>query len=80
MLLTVAAFLLAASLVGAAEPLALYVATDGNDAWRGALAQPNAAKTDGPFASLQRARDEARKRKAAAAQGRRESSSAEANT
>ena len=68
-LLTVAAFLFAASLVRAAEPLALYVAADGNDAWSGALAQPNAAKTDGPFASIERARDEVRKRKAAAAQG-----------
>jgi len=35
----------------------LYVATGGNDAWSGKLAEPNVAKTDGPFASLQRARD-----------------------
>jgi hypothetical protein len=41
----------------------LYVATNGNDAWSGHLAQPNRAKTDGPFASIQRARDEVRKMK-----------------
>ena len=46
------------------EAMVLYVALDGNDAWSGALAGPNAAKTDGPFATLQRARDEIRKRKA----------------
>ncbi len=39
----------------------LYVATDGNDAWSGKLAAPNAAKTDGPFATLRRARDAVRK-------------------
>jgi hypothetical protein len=42
----------------------LYVSTDGNDAWSGTLPEPNAGKTDGPFATLQRARDEIRKRKA----------------
>jgi len=35
----------------------LYVATNGNDAWSGTLAAPNRAKTDGPFATLERARD-----------------------
>jgi hypothetical protein len=43
----------------------LYVAPDGNDAWSGTLAEPNGAKTDGPFATLQRARDAIRQRKAA---------------
>jgi parallel beta-helix repeat protein len=33
----------------------VYVATDGNDAWSGLLASPNAAGTDGPKASLQAA-------------------------
>lgn len=42
-----------------------YVATSGNDAWSGKLPAPNAAKTDGPFASLERARDEVRKLKSA---------------
>ncbi len=38
-----------------------YVSTAGNDTWSGRLAAPNAEKTDGPFASLGRARDELRK-------------------
>ncbi|MFI5167754.1 MAG: right-handed parallel beta-helix repeat-containing protein [Thermoanaerobaculales bacterium] len=33
-----------------------YVATDGNDAWSGTLPAPNAAKTDGPFATFDHAR------------------------
>jgi VCBS repeat-containing protein len=37
------------------SPAALYVATNGNDAWSGRLAQPNAAGTDGPLATLQAA-------------------------
>ena len=32
-----------------------YVARNGNDSWSGKLAAPNAAGTDGPFASLQKA-------------------------
>ena len=40
--------------------IALYVALNGNDVWSGRLAEPNAAKTDGPFATLARARDEVR--------------------
>ena len=34
-----------------------FVATDGNDAWSGRLSAPNAEKTDGPFATLEKARD-----------------------
>ncbi|GAA4247999.1 carbohydrate-binding domain-containing protein [Azospirillum formosense] len=34
---------------------AFYVAKNGNDAWSGRLAAPNADGTDGPFASLERA-------------------------
>ena len=45
----------------------LYVATNGNDAWSGRLSAPNAEKTDGPFATLERARDELRKLKASGA-------------
>lgn len=37
-----------------------YVAPDGNDAWSGTVAEVNAAATDGPFATLQRARDAVR--------------------
>jgi len=55
--------LLAGSLAHAA-PVVFYVAPRGNDAWSGRLATPNAARTDGPFASLTRARDEVRKLKA----------------
>ena len=39
-----------------AEP-AFYVAANGKDTWSGTLAEPNADGTDGPFASLERARD-----------------------
>jgi len=38
-----------------------YVATNGNDAWSGSSDQPNAEKRDGPFATLERARDEIRR-------------------
>src|SRR4051812_19704605 len=34
-----------------------FVAPNGNDQWSGKLPQPNAAKTDGPFTTLGRARD-----------------------
>ena len=40
------------------EPRAtFFVSTDGNDSWSGRLVAPNAAKTDGPFATIARARD-----------------------
>ena len=38
-----------------------YVATNGNDVWTGTLASPNDSQTDGPFATLTRARDAVRK-------------------
>lgn len=38
----------------------LFVATNGNDTWSGRLAAPNAERSDGPFATLQRARDAVR--------------------
>lgn len=37
--------------------LKLYVSTIGNDAWSGRLNQPNRTKTDGPFATVEKARD-----------------------
>jgi hypothetical protein len=37
-----------------------FVAPEGNDAWSGRLAAPDAQRTDGPFASLERARDAVR--------------------
>ncbi|MFA6239300.1 MAG: hypothetical protein WC655_00135, partial [Candidatus Hydrogenedentales bacterium] len=49
---------------GEAPSQLLFVSPEGNDAWSGKLAVPNEAKTDGPFATLIRARDEARKMKA----------------
>ena len=55
--------------LAAAEETVLYVATDGNDVFSGALAAANAAQTDGPFATLHRARDEIRRRKADGAKG-----------
>ncbi len=43
----------------------LYVSPQGRDTWSGKLAAPNRAGNDGPFASLERARDEIRKWRAA---------------
>lgn len=39
------------------EETILYVAINGNDGWSGKFAEPNIGKTDGPFATLERARD-----------------------
>lgn len=44
-------------------PVIFYVALSGNDTWSGKLAEANAARTDGPFATLQRARDAIRQLK-----------------
>ncbi len=41
----------------AQESADFYVAANGNDGWSGRLPVPNAARTDGPFKTLQRARD-----------------------
>ena len=41
----------------AAEPLMLYVAPDGNDAWSGSLEASNADSSDGPLATIEAARD-----------------------
>ncbi len=40
-----------------------YVSTRGSDSWSGKLAEPNKAGTDGPFATLERARDAVRELK-----------------
>jgi parallel beta-helix repeat protein len=53
----------AASVAWAAPRADLYVAPTGSDAWSGTRAAPDAAKTDGPFATLARARDAVRKAK-----------------
>jgi hypothetical protein len=44
----------------------LFVAENGNDAWTGTLPAPNGDQTDGPLATLARARDVIRERKASA--------------
>ena len=44
----------------ASPPADFYVATNGNDAWSGTLPNPNDKATDGPFATLLRARDATR--------------------
>lgn len=49
--------------------IVFYVSTNGNDAWSGKLTEPNASKSDGPFATLARARDAIRRIKARAKGG-----------
>lgn len=44
--------------------LILYVSPIGNDAWSGRIPRPNRDRTDGPFLTLERARDEIRRLKA----------------
>ena len=41
-----------------------FVAQEGNDAWSGKLAAPNVQRTDGPFATVMRARDAIREMRA----------------
>ncbi|MBP7049467.1 MAG: right-handed parallel beta-helix repeat-containing protein [Phycisphaerae bacterium] len=41
----------------------IYVSPNGNDAWSGQIAHPNAQRTDGPVATLTRARDILRQKK-----------------
>ena len=48
-----------------AAPAQLFVSPAGNDQWSGAHAEPNEAKSDGPFATITRARDEVRRLKRA---------------
>lgn len=40
-----------------------YIAANGSDRWSGVLAEPNSGRSDGPFATLQRARDAVRELK-----------------
>ena len=46
------------------EAADFYISPAGNDGWSGRLAQPNATATDGPFGTLERARDAIREQKA----------------
>jgi len=60
--------LMCISTTGTAATTHFYVATNGNDHWTGARPDPASDRADGPFASLQRARDAIRAhRKASAA-------------
>ena len=43
-----------------AQSMTLYVSTTGKDSWSGLHRAPDAQKADGPFATLERARDEIR--------------------
>jgi len=58
---------MSATAVSSAEagpsPVTFYVAQTGRDDWSGKLAAPNRGRTDGPFASLARARDAIRELK-----------------
>jgi hypothetical protein len=47
-----------------ADAADFHVSPQGSDAWSGRFPEPNAAGTDGPFASLERARDAVRARQA----------------
>jgi hypothetical protein len=59
------ALLLVAAAARAAD-LAFFVAVDGDDAWSGTLSAANAQRTDGPWATLEGARDRVRQVLAAA--------------
>lgn len=49
------------TICSAAEPTAdFYVSPQGSDDWSGTLSEPNPKKSDGPFATLERARDAVR--------------------
>ena len=50
----------------AAGAQTFFVSTDGDDRWTGTIPAPNPAQTDGPFASLARARDAVRQWKSPA--------------
>jgi hypothetical protein len=62
--LTLLAAMGGAAHASAATPAStIYVSPAGNDAWSGARRTPNTARTDGPLASLQGARDLVRRRR-----------------
>lgn len=48
------------SLCAMADKADFYVSPAGNDSWSGILAEPNAEKTDGPFATVERAQQAVR--------------------
>ncbi len=62
--LSLAWVVLLTATAGAATGATFYVSPLGNDAWTGTLSVPNAARSDGPLASLTAARDAVRRLKA----------------
>ncbi|HKM55037.1 MAG TPA: hypothetical protein VJY33_16630 [Isosphaeraceae bacterium] len=60
MAMLAAFLLLAGSAVRGETPVRFFVSTQGDDAWSGRLDVPNAARSDGPFATLRHARDAVR--------------------
>ena len=65
--ITVAVFAVAVAALLSTAALAAewHVSLSGSDAWSGSLAEPNVGRTDGPLATLERARDVIRERKKA---------------
>lgn len=63
-LLLLAALVAGWALAGRGDEIVIHVSPGGDDAWTGRLAAPNADRTDGPVASLERARDLLRGRRA----------------
>lgn len=59
-LLSIVTILLVTFPAAAAPKADLFVSPDGNDAWSGRLEQPNAAKTDGPLATVAEAQKRVR--------------------
>jgi hypothetical protein len=59
--LSFALMTLAAAACTAAPVVTLYVAPGGNDTWSGTRAEASRGRADGPFATLERARDEVRR-------------------
>ena len=62
--LVIAAAVVCAGVAAQGKASDYYVSTQGNDAWSGRRATPDRRDTDGPFVTLERARDELRKTKA----------------
>lgn len=56
----VMAVLLSAATLSPSDAADLYVSPKGNDSWSGRRVQPNTRHTDGPFATIGRAKDEVR--------------------
>ena len=59
------------TLSACATAATVYVSPAGNNQWSGSIARPNAQGTDGPVATLDRARDILRQRKPSAPEERR---------